>query len=477
MNAREPIAAGTCLDDKWIVGARLGAGGMGSVYAATHRRTAARVAIKVLHEEQAKDPEIVARFLAEGRAANLVGHPGVVSVVDDGRAPSGAPYLVMELLEGEASDQLADRHGGALPLAAVAPIATGMLQVVAAAHARGIVHRDLKPENVFVLRDGSIKVLDFGLARIRETASAARLTQTGVPMGTPAFMPPEQALARWSLVDARSDVYSIGASLFTLLTGRLVHEAETVPEIVVLTCTQPAPPILELLPGLPLGVAKVIDRALSFRPDDRWPDAGVMLAAWRAACERADDPRATARLFEEGTTEPITRGTRGVSAATPRPGTSTTAPVSGRFPPVERRRGRWLGVAAGAGIVLLLGAGLLVSRAIRGPEAADLRSSAGDDAGGAGAPTPGAPAPAADLPSATPLVTAPPIGDAAASASASTSPPPPTTRRSANDRPRSSDPPASTAVIREPAPSADPCDPPFSIDARGVKQYKPWCVR
>ena len=278
-----PIAPGTLFDGKWRVEHVLGEGGMGAVYAATHVRNGARVAIKVLHADVARDAGQRERFLQEGYAANRVGHPGVVRVLDDGTTPEGATFLVMERLDGRSLEALAEERGGLLPLDEVMRVSQRWLEVMAAAHAQGIVHRDLKPENVFVCTDGTIKVLDFGLARVKEVVSQKRLTTTGVPLGTPAFMPPEQALAHWDEVDTRSDVYSLGASMFTLLTGQLVHDGRTVPELLVAVSTRQARPIRSLSPGVPAALAVVIDRALSHSPAHRYRDAGEMSAALRAA--------------------------------------------------------------------------------------------------------------------------------------------------------------------------------------------------
>ncbi|MBK6517074.1 MAG: serine/threonine protein kinase [Polyangiaceae bacterium] len=278
-----PIAPGTLFDGKWRVEHVLGEGGMGAVYAATHVRNGARVAIKVLHADVARDAGQRERFLQEGYAANRVGHPGVVRVLDDGTTPEGATFLVMERLDGRSLEALAEERGGLLPLDEVIRVSLRWLEVMAAAHGQGIVHRDLKPENVFVCTDGTIKVLDFGLARVKEVVSQKRLTTTGVPLGTPAFMPPEQALAHWDEVDTRSDVYSLGASMFTLLTGQLVHDGRTVPELLVAVSTRQARPIRSLSPSVPAALAVVIDRALSHSPAHRYRDAAEMSAALRAA--------------------------------------------------------------------------------------------------------------------------------------------------------------------------------------------------
>jgi serine/threonine-protein kinase len=184
-----------------------------------------------------------------------------------------------------------------LPLPEVLALADASLDVLAAAHKAGIVHRDFKPENLFLTREGVLKVLDFGLARVKETTNKARLTVAGVLMGTPAFMPPEQAQANWDEVDARSDVYSVGASLFSLATGRLVHEGATPLQILVKVSTERAPPLLSAVPSAPPAIATVVDRALEKPRDARWPDAAAMLEALRGAMFRSSFSAASLRAM------------------------------------------------------------------------------------------------------------------------------------------------------------------------------------
>ncbi|MBX3204673.1 MAG: serine/threonine protein kinase [Labilithrix sp.] len=272
---------GTVINGKWHVDARIGAGGMATVYAATHRN-GSRVALKMLHAPLSRDPQTRARFLREGYVANAVGHAGVVAVLDDGVTEDGAVFLVLELLEGETIDARRVRLGGALPIDDVLDLADEALDALAAAHAKGIVHRDLKPENVFLTKDGTIKLLDFGLARMKDAHQEA--TQTGVMIGTPEFMPPEQAAGRRDAVDARSDVWGLGATLYTAITGRYVHDdAEGLHEQLIASATHRAPPVRQLAPHVSPAVALVIDRALELEMGDRWPSATEMQAAFRAA--------------------------------------------------------------------------------------------------------------------------------------------------------------------------------------------------
>jgi eukaryotic-like serine/threonine-protein kinase len=272
---------GTVINGKWQVDARIGSGGMAIVYAATHRN-GLRAALKMLHTQLSRDPKMRARFLREGYVANAVGHPGVVSVLDDGVTEDGAVFLVLELLEGETIDARRIRFGGALPIDEALELAEDALDVLAAAHGKGIVHRDVKPENVFLTNDGQIKLLDFGLARMK--SAHAESTATGVTIGTPEFMPPEQAAGRRDMVDARSDVWGLGATLFTTITGRYVHDdAQSLHEQLIANATRRPRPIRQLAPHVPAAIAKVIDRALELEMDDRWPSARDMQAAFRAA--------------------------------------------------------------------------------------------------------------------------------------------------------------------------------------------------
>lgn len=279
---------GTVINGKWQVDARIGSGGMATVYAATHRN-GHRAAIKMLHAQLSRDPSTRARFLREGYVANAVGHPGVVAVLDDGVTEDGAVFLVLELLEGETIEARRVRLGGCLPLDEALDLADGALDALAAAHEKGIVHRDVKPENIFLTNEGHIKLLDFGLARMKD--AQVERTQTGVTIGTPEFMPPEQAAARHDAVDARSDVWSLGATLYRLITGRYVHDdAPSIHLQLMASATQRSRPIRQLAPHLSPSVSRVIDRALELEMDGRWPSAHDMQAALRAARNHAHVP-------------------------------------------------------------------------------------------------------------------------------------------------------------------------------------------
>jgi serine/threonine-protein kinase len=274
---------GSILEDKWRLDKLLGVGGMAAVYAATHRNQK-RVAVKMLHPELAGDGDIRTRFLREGYAANTIGHEGAVSVLDDFCDDVNA-FLVMELLDGETVEERWARKGKRLDLREVLIIADSLLDVLAAAHDKAIVHRDIKPENLFLTRQGVLKVLDFGIARIFEGQSQQKKTRAGMVMGTPAFMAPEQALAHWDEVDGRTDLWAVGATMFTLLSGRNVHEAETGNEQLIRSATTPAPSIATFVPTLPRSIVATIDRALAFDRTQRWPNARAMQEAVRGTLD------------------------------------------------------------------------------------------------------------------------------------------------------------------------------------------------
>ncbi|TKD10126.1 protein kinase domain-containing protein [Polyangium fumosum] len=277
---RAEARIGTLLKGKWRLDMLLGVGGMAAVYAATHRNKN-RAAVKVLHPDLAAEPAIRARFHHEGYAANAVGHPCVVRILDDDETDDGLAFLVMELLEGETYDRIAQRCGGRLPTPEVLTLALAVLDVLVAAHEKRILHRDLKPENIFLTQTGAIKVLDFGLARALEAAveQGRIMTSFGTTMGTPGFMPPEQARGDWNEVDATSDLWAVGATLYTLLSGCLVHEAGNLTGSLIMAATKPVGSLALVAPTLPRAVIELVDRSLQFDKANRFQDAASMRAA------------------------------------------------------------------------------------------------------------------------------------------------------------------------------------------------------
>ncbi|MGE3670491.1 MAG: serine/threonine-protein kinase, partial [Polyangiaceae bacterium] len=221
------------------------------------------------------------RFLREGLAANAVEHPGAVRVLDCATVENDeTAYLVMELLEGESVD--ARRARGRLSTDEVLDILDQTLDVLVVAHSRGIVHRDLKPDNLFITSEGRIKVLDFGLARFTDGLPSEVRTRTGIAMGTLPYMSPEQAMGKRSEIDGRTDLFALGATAFRLLSGRRIHDADSEAAMLLAMATRPAPPLSSVVPGVPEGVAMVVDLALAFARDARYPDAATMQSDVRA---------------------------------------------------------------------------------------------------------------------------------------------------------------------------------------------------
>lgn len=277
---------GTTLAGKWRIESLLGVGGMSQVFAAVHAN-GRKVAVKILKIELTGDADLVRRFLLEAYAANKVDHPNVIAILDSDVTEDGAPFLVMERLEGETLRQRMAR--GHLGVDEARHIGAEVLSVLSVAHASGVVHRDIKPENVFLTAAGQVKVLDFGIARLRDRAIEVG-TRTGVTMGTPAFMAPEQARGETSRVDARSDLWAVGAMLYAAVHGDPPHGSSQAADLLFRVMTQPAP---RLPRSFPAAFVDTVARALAFERDARWASADEM----RAALLRENAPRRKWRVL------------------------------------------------------------------------------------------------------------------------------------------------------------------------------------
>ena len=225
---------GTVIGERYQVSRVIGEGGMGRVYEGEHIEIGKRVAIKLLHPGYSRAPELVERFRREARSASRIGHPNIIDVTDSGTTELGQVFFVMELLEGHDLAHDLESHVR-LPVERAIPIAIQLTRALEAAHAAGIVHRDLKPENIFLVnRVGQtdfVKVLDFGIARSVDIQGIkeGRLTDPGMAMGTPEYMAPEQASGK--SIDARADIYSVGAIMYEMLTGKPPHEGKNLMEL------------------------------------------------------------------------------------------------------------------------------------------------------------------------------------------------------------------------------------------------------
>jgi len=284
---------------------------MGDVYELLQPRIGKSLAAKVLHAEFAVRPEIADRFFDEARAVNAIGHPGIIDIFDHGHLSDGRPYLIMELLEGESVADLLGRCGP-LPVDRVEDIALQVLDALEAAHSRGIVHRDLKPDNLFVGTDGRAKLLDFGIAKLSASIRSGQVpTRTGELLGTPRYMAPEQASGKVRRIDARTDVYAMGAVLYEMLTGRPPFDSETLPELIEDQLSKTPAPVGELRPDLSAAWQAIVTRAMSKDPDDRFPSAETMAAAIAAGASRAvadSDPRSNGGTAAPGSARAMRAG-------------------------------------------------------------------------------------------------------------------------------------------------------------------------
>ncbi len=315
--ASPALLVGKLLAGRYRVTGVIAAGGMGVVYDGVQVALGRRVAIKCLHPRYATDASAIARFHNEAKVSGGFGHPHIVEVFDLGWLDDErAPFLVMERLEGETLGQRLQREKRA-GVGLVVTVARQVLSALVATHARGILHRDLKPDNVFLVatHDGGVraKVLDFGLSKaMAHEPDGRRLTRTGVVMGTPSYMPPEQATGEPDL-DGRVDLYALGMILYESLTGRLPYAARTPAAMMVeMRRTKPAPPRL-LRPDVPAALDAAVMKAIAPDRASRFADALEMQRCLSALAQVDDDepttmlgpPTDSSPAADAGETQPV----------------------------------------------------------------------------------------------------------------------------------------------------------------------------
>jgi serine/threonine-protein kinase len=280
----------------------LGAGGMGAVYEAENAWTRRRVAVKLLRPEFVSNAEFVQRFTQEAQSASQIAHANIVDVLDMGQEPSGAMYIVQEYLDGCDLRRLM-QDGPMKPSSALA-IMVPVIEALGAAHARGIVHRDVKPENIFLAhgRDGEVvpKLIDFGISKVlHEDGESRSRTRTGIAIGTPDYMSPEQARGDTS-IDARTDVWAVGAVLYEMLAGRPPFDAPSTNLIITKIITERVAPITEFVPLIPPDVAATVHRALEPQRARRFQDMGSFREAVMACSEYPDELRSRRTTARHG---------------------------------------------------------------------------------------------------------------------------------------------------------------------------------
>lgn len=267
---------GSVLADRYHIVRRIGEGGMGQVYLAEHVKMRRRSAVKVLHQGMVNDPDAIARFNREASNASQIQHPNVAAIYDFGETEDGLIYLAMEFIDGEPLRKIIERQG-ALPAIQAADITRQVGDALEAAHEMGIVHRDLKPDNIMIARgrngEDVAKVVDFGIAKAT-TGDDQKVTRTGLAIGTPEYMSPEQ-LSGDSL-DNRTDIYSLGLVAFNMLTGQLPFPAVSSREAMIARLTERPRTLAEIKDDVawPAELQTIMDRALASRPQDRYAHAG-----------------------------------------------------------------------------------------------------------------------------------------------------------------------------------------------------------
>ncbi|WP_084396612.1 serine/threonine-protein kinase [Henriciella aquimarina] len=280
---------------RYEIQARIGQGAMAEVYRAYDPKIGRVLAIKVLKQEYCENPEYAQRFIREARAAGALSHPNIVTIYDVGDA-DGYPYIAMELLAGVSLDN-ALLARGQFAIGTVIAIGQQLADALNYAHGMGIVHRDIKPSNIMLSEDGrSIKILDFGIARVAEgdpgEAQEGLMTQVGQVVGTPRYMSPEQALSRE--LDGRSDLFSVGSVLYEILTGNPAFNGNGIATLAV-QITQQEPPPINTTPACPRGLEFIIWKLLEKKPERRFSSGGTLLEALRREKESHDAVSAEGR--------------------------------------------------------------------------------------------------------------------------------------------------------------------------------------
>ena len=340
---------------------KLGAGGMGEVYLAEHRRIDRKAAIKVLLPELSGDATLLQRFFSEARATSSVKHPGIVEVFDCDVHDNGRAYIVMEYLEGESLGEALKRVER-VPLPELIFIGAAAADALAAVHSRGIVHRDLKPDNLFLCRSApdafptAVKILDFGIAKLIDVQNAPR-TQSGIVLGTPVYMSPEQCRGTGA-VDARTDLYSLGCILYQMACGRPPFVGESFAELIAAHLTAEPRPLGARVQGLPAALEALVTAMLAKAPAERPSSAAEVAAALRRLApgdlpvvrERAPTPPPSPVLAE-----PLRRGTPPSYQTT-----LTGSSMAFESPPPASRRG--LLVVGGVAAAAVLGAAVFWPR-------------------------------------------------------------------------------------------------------------------
>ena len=264
---------GKKLDGRYLIESLIGVGGMANVYRGKDPQTGNAVAVKGLKEELMDNEELVRRFKNESKAISILSHPNIVKVYDVS-VSDRMQYIVMEYIDGITLKEYLKQRGGALTWKETVHFATQILAALEHAHAKGIVHRDVKPQNIMLLADGSIKMMDFGIARFSRAQSQ---TVSDKAIGSVHYISPEQA--KGDKTDARTDIYSVGVMLYEMLSGQLPFDGTGAVSIAIMQISEKPRPLAEVAPNVPEGLRQITEKAMSKEPDDRYQSAREMLDA------------------------------------------------------------------------------------------------------------------------------------------------------------------------------------------------------
>ncbi|HEY3499819.1 MAG TPA: serine/threonine-protein kinase [Polyangiaceae bacterium] len=466
------VQPGQILLGKYRIERVLGMGGMGVVVAATHVTLEERVAIKFLLPDALSNPEAIARFLREARAAVRIKSEHVARVTDVGQLENGAPYMIMEYLDGADLGSLTVQRG-ALPIEDAVEFLLQACEALAEAHALGIIHRDLKPANLFLVRraDGtpSVKVLDFGISKLTGLSASGSgrdlgMTKTATIMGSPLYMSPEQ-MASSRDVDTRTDIWALGAILYELLTGAVPFQADTITQLCALILQQPPPPLRNLRPDAPEPLQAIILRCLEKDRERRYAN----IAEFASALAPFAPHRARISI------ERVSRVIESAGLGTSRPPPAALPPGSvagqtrdawGNSGVQHRKSGRTLGLV----IAALVGFGGIAAAALY-----FMTRSTGSDStpSSAAVPPPVAPAPTPSQtstiePAPVPVTTSPATSSSASVATSSVAATPasaaPPRQKTSGKPARTAATARTTAPVPPPAPAAPTSKPPPKVD-------------